>query len=1054
MKRHVLIILAGGILCGAAIAANPAAKKKTVGELLKTANRGESVKFQAKKQTSLPTFSNEAVPATKKSSVDLSQVKPPKTSSFYSQGTDDRAKLEKITDQQIRELFKLTQKFKNSPQRGELWLRLAELYVEKAGVIEYRKQTEYDEKLKAFQTGQTKVRPQLNNADYSEFNKRAIQLYEWFVRDFPKDPKMDQALFFLGYNHYELGDQKKGTAYYDRLTKEYPKSSFVVEANFALGEFYFDTEKWSIAKTYYGRVLSYPRHRLYGFSLYKTAWCFFRTGHSADALKYMENLIRIGKQAVVDSSAGGRSISKNRLESEGLRDIVLFYADVGLPEKAPMYFRELAGDQASSYLEKLAYFYADRGSIEGARVIFEYLISQNPTSPKAFEYKYQIVQHYSTAKKSREFREGLYSWVKDYGTSGAWYQANKANQELVDNSFKLRETTLRTHVLQMHQAAQNSRASFSQTMAMQGYNLYLREFPTAPMIADMHFYYGELLYDLNKFNDAGLQYRWVVENAPQSKFAVKAAENVVLALERDVPKDQDIAQRVGKNLEPVQFDPRVDRFVIAANWYLGKFPDIEKAPEIKFRVGRLYYQHNQFDQAVPYFREIVQKNSTTSYAEYSANLLLDIYNLKKDYSGLEKVGGELLAVPSIANSKAGQDIRGVLEKATFKRAQDLEVSRDYAGSAQYFETFAKQNPHSSLATTAIFNAAINFERAGMVSSAIIAHNLVLNSKDKSAANFKPKSRRVIGKLYQDSGMLEEAAIAYRSAAIELGNDPLAPNLYFNAGIINESLGKNSEALKDYQSSYAKNKKSDRVDIIFQMATMLRKQGSLSHAVDKYKEYISGGGADPAKTVESAYWIYDISATLNRKKDTDEWQKKTLNIQRRFAPGKKGIGAEYAAKIRLKETLVTFAEMKAIAIPANPKRQQQAAQNKIALMTKLNQSLAEVLKYDSPEEIVGALSILGQGNLHMAEALVNAPIPLDLNQEETKQYRAGVQKLAEPFYAKAKESLKATLDRASELDTYNSYTSTARELLAKLDPKLAYDGEEISTEVRQPSWMGL
>lgn len=1028
------------------------APKKTVGELLKQADRGAGVQLQQKKDMTLPQFNPEVLPTKARPATDLNKVKPPRTSTFLENANTDQAKLEAITDQQIRELFKLTQKFKSSPQRGELWLRLAELYVEKSSVIEFRKQTEYDQKLKDFQGGKTKVKPALNLNDAKEYNRKAMQLYEWFVRDFPKDPKLDQALFFLGYNNYEIGDIKKGTAFYEQLSADHPNSPFVTEANFALGEYYFENENWKKAHQYYAQVLKRPRHRLYSFSLYKTSWCYFRTGDPASALKTMEVLIRGGKQANADSESGRKNFNKSRLETEGMRDVVLFYAEVGAAEKAPSYFQGLAGNDANNYIEKLAYYYGDKGYIEQARTLFRYLISQNPNASKAFDYKYQIVQLYSNQKKTREFREELYSWIRDFGTGSSWYQANKDNKELIDNSFKLRETTLRNYTLQQHQTAQNSRAPYSQSLALEGYRLYLAEFTQAPLLADMHFYFGELLYDMNKFEEASTQYRWVVENGASSKYASKAAENIILALERGVPKDSEISARVGKSLEPVQFDARVDKFVSASNWYLTKFPNTEKAAEVKFRVGRLYYQHNQFEQAIPHFREIIQKYPTTKYAEFSANLLLDIYSLRKDYEGLSKTGAELLAVPSIANSKAGEDIRGVMEKANFKRAQDLEGAKDYKGSAEQFEAFAKQNPRSPLALTATFNSAINYERAGVNASAIAAHRSVLASPSKEAQPFKEKSRRIIGKLYQDSGMLEEAAAAYKSSAAELGKDPLVPNLYFNAGILNEALGRNPEAIRNYETSYENNKKSDKVEALFQMATLMRKQGQSTKAIEKYKAYIETGGPSKEKVVESAYYIYELSVGLRRVTEGEEWRKKTLAIQRRYAPGKKGVGATYAAKLKFKETQEAFDKFRGIRIPADPKKQQAAVQEKISLLTDLNKQLTDVVQYDSPEEIIGALSVLGQANLHMGEALVNTPVPAGLNAEETKQYRAGVDKLAEPFFNKAKESLKVAVTRASELDVFNMHYAKARELVLKLDPQFAYDGGELTMEARQGAWL--
>jgi TolA-binding protein len=1037
-----------------AAAPAPAAQvlqKKTVGEMLKQADRGAGLVKQEKSKINLPQ-TGDLFDQRKAPQVNLNQVKPPRTSSFFDDANEDKNKLEKITDQQIAELFKLTQKFKNSPQRGELWLRLAELYVEKAGVIDFRRQGEYDQALKEFQAGRRKVKPILDTADAKEYNKKAIQLYEWFARDFPKDDKMDQALFFLGYNYYELNQLPKGTEYYTRLTKEHPKSPYVVEANFALAEYNFENEKWKPAQDYYSQVLRYRRHRLYNFSLYKIAWCEFRSGHSAAALKSMETLIRQNKEQAAQATVEGRkNINKSRLESEGLRDIVVFYAEIGDAERAPAYFRSLAGNDGTNYVEKLAYLYADKGNLAGARFIFNHLIQANPTSPKAFDFKYQVVRLYSNAKKSREFREEMFSWIKDFDTNSPWYQANKGNAEFVANSYKLREQTLRTYVLQQHQTAQNSHAPFSQALALEGYKLYLAEFREAAMIADMHFYFGELLYDLKKYEEAGAQYRWVMENGKNSKFYSQAAENSVVALEKDLPTDQEMLKRIDKSLDPVALDPRVERFIAASKEYISRLPDTEKAIEMKFRVGRLYYQHNQFDPAISFFREIVAKHPKTKYGEYSANLLLDIYNLRKDYAGLEKMGGELLAIPGMATSKAGADIKGVLEKANFKKAQDLEVAKDYAGSAQQFEAFVKQNPASPLVMTAIFNSAINYERAGLNGKAMASHTAVIQSRDKAAEPFKVKSRRIVAKLYQDSGLLEEAASAYHASAVEAGNDPLAPNLFFNAAILYEALGKNNEAIKNYDIYHEKNKRSDRTEALYQMATLYRKQNSLTKASEKFQDYVNAGSGSKERIVESAYWVHDMSRRLGKIKLSDDWKQKTLSLQRRYAPEKKGIGATYAAKIKLAETNSVFSDLKAIRIPANPAQQQAAAQKKIALVTKLNKELSDVVKYDSAEEIVGALSLLGQVNLHMGDSLTNAPVPHGLNPEETKQYKAGIEKLAEPFFNKAKESLKAAVDRGAELEVFNDHYQKAYQLALKMDPKMFYDGGEVGSEVRQGSW---
>ncbi len=1031
---------------------------KTVGELFSQASvndRGAGVSLGGTKGgTTLPSanlgFQD------KNSGANLEAVKPPRSSELMKGENADQAEYLKILDQQINELYKLTQKFRNSENRGELWLRLAELYVEKSTIIDSRMQDEYDKKLRAFQAGKTKTKPTMNASAAREYNKKAVQLYEWFQRDFPKDEKFSQALFFLGYNYFELGETKKAVHYYEELTKRFPGSPFSDEAHFSLAEYYFENEHWANAYKEYSYIIKEKKHRLYTFSLYKGAWCLFRLGKNKQALNYLEYIIKSGRAETGKQLASRRVVNRTRLEAEALRDIVVFYAEAGGidAEQADRYFKNLVGAESNSYLERLAYYYQEHGNKDASKDVFRLLIAQNPNTPKAFEYQYQIVQGYYYGKNIPKFKDELYRWVKDYGPSSSWYQANKGNKELTDNSYKLRETTLRNYILQQHQTAQNSRAPYSQALANDGYQLYILSFSDSPNIGDMHFYYGELLYDMNKYDEASTQYKWVVENAPQSKFYGKAAQNLLLAVEKSVPSDQELQKRVGTSLEPVALEPKVERFIKSGQAYVEKFPNSDKNPSLKFRMGRLYYQSNHFDEATKAFREIVQKYPTTKYAEYSANLLLDIYNLRKDYAGLEKASAELLAVPSIASSKTGSDIRDVLEKAGFKKGQDFEANKKYAEAAQSYESFAKQNAKSNLSLVAYFNAALNYERAGQNNNAIAAYREVINSKEVDKSDLKWKSKRLLAKQYQDSAQYEEAAKLYRQASEEKPKDPLAPNLMFNAAALFEANGHNDSAVKAYTAfTQMTKRRSDNVEALYSMGQIHRKEGRPSAAIANYKEFLDSGATDKEKTVEAAYWISELSTQQRSRKQAEEWQKKTISIQRRFAPDSKGIGAAYAAKIKLSQSLQTFHDMKAVTFPRDPSKQKAAVNRKVGLLTQLTGELAHVIKYDSGEEIVSALAILGEANLNMAQAIVNAPLPPGLNPEETKQYKAGVEKFADPFLTKARESYKLAVDRGYELEIYSDSFHTARDYMNRQDPKTYYDEGEEASDTRLVNWMG-
>ncbi|MCB0368079.1 MAG: tetratricopeptide repeat protein [Bdellovibrionales bacterium] len=1028
-----------------------AKSKKTIGQLLSQVsmkNRGGKLSSSEKGRVNIPqnnTIEFEKLPVHH----NLESIKPVKSYEIIqSENISQMVEYEKVLDEQINELYKLTKKFRNSNNRGELWLRLAELYVEKGSLVDYRKQKEFDRKLELYNQKKTRVKPKLETAESQSYFKKSVQLYEWFQKDFPNDPKVPQALYFLGFNYFQLGVPSKGEKYYERLADKYSRSPFVDESNFALAEYYFELEKWKEAYKRYAPVIKNKHHNLNLMATYKGAWCLFRLGRSQQALKYMEYVINESRN---DSN---RKQGKAKLEGEALRDIVVFYAAAGNPDRAADYFKNMVGDQkANSYMEKLAYYYLDKGQREAARSAFQYLISIDPNSPKAFEYQYQIVQVYFYSKNSPEFKKELYTWIKDYGPTTTWYQSNQNNKELMDNSMKLREKTLRSWTLQQHQTAQNSRTKHSRNAALEGYQLYLSEFQNSSLSSDMHFYYGELLYDMKRFDEAGIQYKWVVDNAPQSKFYEKSATNLLISVERSLPSDKELERKNSQGLEPIPLSPTVDRFIKASSWYISKLPNSKKVPEIKFRQGRLMYQYNYFEDANKVFKEIVTKYPKTKYAEYSANLMLDIYNLKKDYSGLEMAATELLKNESLASTKAGAEIKEVLEKASFKKAQDLEQNSKLSESADTFASFAKENPKSNLAITAWYNSGVNYEKSGEKEKAKNSYLAVINSR-QSNKDLKQKSKLFVAKLYQDSALYDESIKLYLQLISENPRSKENQNYLYNVAVMKEAQEKFSQAIKYYEeyNDGVKNWR-EKLELMFTLAELNRKSNKLTASQNLYKEYISNNPSDGEKLVEAYYWVSNIYV-MRGSSQSYQWEDKMLAIQTRLSSRGKDVGNKWAAKVKLKRAHEIFSDLKEIKIPSQPEQQKKAVDKKISLLNKLNKDLNEVVKLNSPEEIISSLTLLGHANDNMANAIMNSPIPKGLDGQLAKQYKESLPKLAEPFLNRAKESYKLAVTRAFEFETYSTDFEKSYQYMNKLEPKKYYDSGEKSFDIRFINWMSL
>ena len=1012
--------------------------KATVGEILKRIDqesRGKKVSIERSK-AKLPRVAPVAKP---KSDFDFSQVKPPRSSELMRGSANEEAEIERLTDQGINELYKLSQKYRTSPNRGELWLRLAEHYVEKSRLIEYRKQDEYD---KALAEAQKKGKPVTFKPDLrlsQDYNRKAIQLYEWYLRDFPKADKTDQALFFLGYNFIELGELKKGAAFYERLTKEYPRSPYISEAYFALGEHYFDAGIWKKALENYKAVTQNRRARLFTFALYKGAWCEYRMSNTKKAILDLQEVIAESRRsAISERESGRRSVNRIRLATEALKDIIRMYAEVGDPRGAREYFAKLAGEKALyGALERLAYAYSDLGKRDPSRYLFKLLLEERPTAPKAFDYQFQIVENYRGGGNPQIFREELFLWVSNFGPDSAWAQTNAKDTELIKNANQQRESVLRNYTLQIHKQAQDTKVANVRLQAAQAYGVYIKHFPESERADEMRFFHGELLFDMGKFGLAAQEYQWVAENRPKSPYFETALLNSIISLEKILPDEEKVRERVGDSLQRVAFGEAETRFVDASERYLRSFSKGAQASDIKFKIGRLHYAYNHFDEALRIFQEIVKQYPKSQNAKYSANLILDIFNLRKDYEGLIKVGTELAADPSLGDANLTTEIRGVVEKAKFKRATDLEVSKDYLGSAKEFERFAKDNPGSELRTTALFNAAVNFERGGDMESAVRNHNLVATSSDKKHADMREKSRKLLGRLFELTGQYQQAAKQYEALAAENPKDSNVPNYYFNAAVIRGGLGQASLATELFEKYYRISKKGDRVEAFYLIAKMWEKRGNLRQALRYYQEYQKNGPRNNLKAVETQFKIADLMLRLGQR---TEGEKQLQQVQRVFNRGRPEGGAWFAAEARLRLSEAQLGELRALRIPADPTKQEAALKQKLAMMDRFSAEMGAIIKLDSGDQIVGALTQLAIANENLFKSIEGTPIPKQLKEEEKKLYKTELAKVYEPFKAKALEGYKAALQKSREVPAYNDWVFKAQKNLDGLTMGRAKESE--------------
>lgn len=1033
--------------------ANAPANKSAAATSNASTSKGSGINF-AKSKIELP--KTQTLNTETNAPKDLRRVRPPRSNEFYVANSKE-AEYERLLDLEIKKLFQLSQQYRKSVNRGEIWLRLAERYVEKARLIEFREQSAYDQKIKDYLDKKTTAKPVLNTKVARDYNRKAIELYEWFLKDFPQDEKVDQALFFLGYNYFELGQTQKGEEYYQRLVKNYPNSAYVTESYFALGEFYFDNERWQPALDAYQKVISRKKARLNMFALYKGAWCLYRLNRLEGALKTLERVVRLsgGAAEATENVAGGQALNRVRLGSEALKDYVPFYAETGEYKDALQRFSAVAGDEKKSeqMLERLAYVYGEMGNRNASNFLFKQLIGLNPIAEKAADYQYRIVLSYATSDPN-QFRQELTTWMDMFGPDSEWAKANAKNQKLVGDMAKLQETVLRNHVLQLHQTAQNSRATFSQQAANKAYALYFKYFATAPQANEMVFYRAELMFDMGFYADAAKLYTYVIDKDPKNKYFKQAVENNVLALEKALPSNKEIESKRGNTLEPIPLDPPIAAFEKGAQTYITNFPKGTNTPDILRRLGVIYYSYNYFDKAIEIFRRVMNDYPGTQNAEIAGNLILDIYKLRGDMTGLANEAENLLKNPKVANSKFGEDIKGILEKASYARADKLSQTGDALKAAKEFESFASTYRQSDLAVAARYKAAKAYEKAGDPSSAIRMHKMILavSSQDKKVQAVQLDSKNDLARIYQLTGQLELAAKEYMNFAQSNQKDPKAFNAYYNAAILFDSLNEYSQANNAYQKYFDSSKKGERFEVIFAQAEIYRRQGSHGSAAKKYEEYINTYGMNPEHVGKSMYFLAKQAERKGQQDESLKWFKKIMGYYKRT--NDKGAVVEYAAEGRFKIAQDVLKDMKAIHFTRKEAQIAQASKQLDAVASRYEKEMIDVVKYNNAKWIVAALVSTAQMFELKANKLASIPFPEGYPADQMKAFEAqkavGVNKVRN----QAKENYKIAHQRAMELESFTDWTALAAKGLQELDPENSVGAGERADESRAMDWMGL
>ncbi len=974
---------------------------------------------------------------------------------------------DKKRDEAIKMLKDIITRFEKGPKKADVMFQLAELYWEKSKYVYFQEMYKYEKMLdecnKKTKNLKACEKIKINTRESELYRKQALNIYERIIKEYPDYPRKDEVLFVLGYNLYEMGKKNEGVKYYWELIKKYPKSRYAPDAYLSLGEHFFNNNEVFKAVQAYEKALTFNDPKIMVVALYKLAWCDYNLG------EYEKGIEKL-KQVIGYSQKEGEK-TRIKLEKEAMNDLALFFSQVDAVDEAKDYWERVAGRQKlKDLLKLLARVYDDQGKYDQAIKTYRLVINEYPNAPECPEFQSNIVQNYKKLNNVEMVKKEIRRLVDLYKPNSPWANQNAENKFALEKAYELTEEALRDIVQEYHREAQKTKDVKTYALARDIYKEYLDNFPNAEHSYIMRFFYAEILWALQDYENAAINYALVVQKDPKGKYSVTAAYNRVLSYEKmveemekgkktetlkegkvDEKKAKGTVKRVakfiklekGKTYEKRDI-PKIElELARACDEFTKLAPNHKEFFAVKFKAATIYYKYNHFDEASKRFGEFIDKFPDNKFALGASDMILNSYEIKEDWASLFFWANKFIKIKPLASQKDPAEkgklyqahLQEVVEGSAFNIIIDMQKKGKVLDAANAFRDYVNKYPSAKHTDKALNNAHILYAEAKHIDKAIESALLLVDKYPKSEF-FEPTYYK-LGFYYEKIADFSNASKYYEIYFNKLKKkNKEAGDAIYNSALFREALGDLKGAIVNYQTylkAFPTNK--DIIQVQMRIARIYTEMKDYERAKAIYKGIIAKAKvASMSEVIEAQYETAMIYKQLGQ---IPAYEKELQMLLKTTEKLKKGDASEktfyYVANARFLLTESAFKNYMALKLQLPESTMRKQLKEKTEKLDKLVKEYTAILQMGQGDVGIAALCRIGMIYQDFTKTLLEAPIPPNLNDEQKEIYVAELQNMAFPVEEKAIEAYEKSLTKSYELTIYNEYSRIAQERLDGYKP---------------------
>lgn len=846
-------------------------------------------------------------------------------------------------------------------------LHLAHLTFETCLARHRKAMQSYEENYRNYQLGHTTARPEAPRYDFSE----AKILYQQFLDRYPDSPARPEVLYNLAYAYGEEGDPDRSVELFGEIALDFPTARFSAESYLRLGEHHFELNEFDRAEQYYGKVLELGETPLYEKALFKLGWCAYAKQDIELAQRHFGTLL--------DLYSPQSQRKPGDLYRESVEILAKILSEQGSARALDGFLRQRGNPgYAMDLALQLGDYLRETSRFQDAIETYQWILAAHPNDPRAPVAEKALIESLRLENRTAEAESREATLADRYGRGTAWDAANPDPALRTGVDALIREI-LTNQIVAHHRKARERKDPAEYEKAVQLYENFLRYFPDDPAAYENRFRLAECLFESGRIDRAAAEYDKVAREERFLEYRNKAALRRIQCLE--ILRSRN------------QID--LDALLAAYRDYGEQNPGDEQARLFLFKQGEILFNASRYLEAAAIFERILQAEPAGSGAVRAWTLIVESYFAAGRYPEVAAWTERILARNLPLSEAERRRVEQVRDLARFEVARRHEQEQDWAEAAEQYRVLAEESPDSPIASDALFNAALCYEKAG--------------DRSTSAACLE----RIVS-LYPESK--------------HAGTALLLPLPYY------EETGQ-WDRIQDHLDRLYQREPQNSVarENLYKLGRRLRNKGETQRAREVLALYAKRYPQDTARSLEIAYTLAEMDDEQGATSEALAGYRRFLETYERLIQVDPALPVDGTALSKAQYRVLdpVFQEYRDVRL-VEPLKANLARKQK--LMDRLLEGYVKTARSGSGEYSTASAFRIGEIYEDFGRSLLESPIPRDLTPEEVPIYKELLEQQATPYREKAIAAYRVTLEKAREKGILDRWVLASYDRLSSMHPE--------------------